>query len=44
MEDMNALTYLKNKVMRESKEGNEEIEDNPLCLREKYDISSRTFD
>lgn len=39
MEDINALIYLKSEVTRDSKEGNEETEENPLCLREKYDIS-----
>lgn len=39
MEDINALIYLKSEVTRDSKEGNEETEENPLCLREKYVIS-----
>lgn len=43
MEDKNALIYLRSKIMGKSKEGNGEIEDNPLCLREKYDTSLKIF-
>jgi len=43
MQDKNALVSIQIKITGESKEGNGEIEDNPLCLREKYDISSKIF-
>lgn len=43
MEDINALIYIQNRIMGESKEGNEDIEDNHLFLREKYGFLSKIF-